>query len=975
MAHPPASCTPALGLSLAQLFGPRVLGVLRSLRVGVALLLLLSAPMAWASPVAEAQTALGPEIDKVQVQIRARTLHAQAQELRLHARYHFRNWRAGQTLHLLNFSESLEKLEGKKRLEMMPHLHATHNESRLEVRSVKIGGQKQKFTRVGARRDLHIAPLSKSGAPMRGSIDVEYTLRVPRRSWPFGCVRGRCALSGAVAPLPSRPLGDKGQWVVEPTRWEVKWPECANRPKALFVSDSEGRAQEKIFFPSVAWDKRVSTEAQQSSFFHRGVLVKIWGARGRGTEETHPRGAWNWRKNVRRELATSARYAIDAAIHFGVDLGWGDQLPILVGPYFAEISMPIGQHLLVSSNYLDVLPFKRFADFHRNQLTRSLLDALVMQGLLKRGLRTDDFWVAGAVGSELARRTIELGAHKSGDIEDAVSALKFMPMIDQMLYGGQTSNAGAFFSSVEDPLPLRNHTLYFSHQMPRGGRLASKLRDALGQDKFEEWVDKSIQDKATQARPLARSLSKGKLNPNFFKQWLGTYPEVDYAIVDIRRRRAEGGWICEVDLARQSEEDVLESIEVRFEMRDKSEASMVWKPRGKGMIRKTLVFKSASKVKRVRLDPHTKLAQVSLIPSRSWEGRNTTDPLFNDQKPAGFRFLYTGIGLHLAIAEFLSSKTSQARVRSFDGYMSFAGGLRRDLRREFSLLIAKDRDTYFNLGAGMAFFFGPKVTSNRRRLKLAAESNVDLLAKSGFDPTNGIRATQTLSILDDTQDFIFEPHGGHTRKLSLKRSDVWTPLKKSNRQHSAFWKLELDLRQRFQLANGHVLAVQALGEMMLTKDTPEFRGLTRLGGVGRLSAFGADEVFARAVALGIAEYRHTIFDHLRVNLLGLGWIRNLGGALSGGIGTASSCESFSGLGAKGSWYGQIGYGVSALYDFMGMAPEMVRLDVSLPIGRKNRSCLGREFPEAIALAQDHPVENVKSLLPRLSFNILIDQPF
>lgn len=930
---------------------------------------------AWGPRSTRAQANPGPQIDRVQVQVRARTHHGQAQELRLHARYHFKNWRAGQPLDLLNFSESLGDIEGKTRLEMMPHLHATHSQSRLEIHTVKVGGKAHNFSRVGPRRDLRLAPLHKDGAPTQGSIDIDYSLRVPRRSWPFGCVRGRCALSGAVAPLPARPLAQEGEWMVEPTRWEVDWPSCANRPKALFVSDSKGRTQSKLFFPLVAWDKRVTTEAQESSFYYRGILVQIWGARGRGTQRIAPSGVWNWRKNVRRELASSARDAIDAALHSGLDLGWGDKLSILVGPYFAEISMPEGQHVMVSSNYLDVLPFKRFADFHRGQLMRSMLDALVMQSLIKRGVRADDLWVSGAIGSELARRAAELGARKGGDIEEAVSSLKFMPMIDQMLYGGQTSNAGAFFSSVEDPLPLRNHVLYFSHQMPRGGRLAFKLRDALGQENFERWVDRSIQDKTSQARPLAHTIAKGKLDANFFEQWLGKYPEVDYAILDIRRRRVDGGWICEVDLARQSGVDVLESLDVRFEMRDKSEKNLVWKARGIGRVRQTLVLKSASKVRRVILDPEGKLAQSSLIPTRSWEGPDTTDPLFNDQKPAGVRFLYTGVGLHLAIAEFLSAKTPQARIRSFDGYLSFAAGLRRDLRREFSFLIAKDRDTYFNLGAGMAFFFGPKVTSNRRRLKLSAESSLDLLAKSGFDPNNGIRATQVLSIRDDTQHFIFEPHGGHTHKLSLKRSDVWSPLKGSNRQHSAFWKIELDLRQRFQIANGHVLALQALGEVMLSKDTPEFRGLTRLGGVGRLSAFGADEVFARAVALGIVEYRHTIFDHLRANLLGLGWIRNIGGAISGGVGTASSCESFAGLGAKDSWYGQVGYGISALYDFMGMAPEMVRLDVSLPIGRKNRSCLGRQFPEAIATAQDYPVENVKSLLPRLSFNILIDQPF
>jgi hypothetical protein len=181
--------------------------------------------------------------------------------------------------------------------------------------------------------------------------------------------------------------------------------------------------------------------------------------------------------------------------------------------------------------------------------------------------------------------------------------------------------------------------------------------------------------------------------------------------------------------------------------------------------------------------------------------------------------------------------------------------------------------------------------------------------------------------------------------------------------------------QMWPLAHHHVLAsllevniVAPLGSRL------EFRSLNRGGGIGGLSGFTSNELFGRAVARALLEYRHVIIDDLRMPLLNLIFVRTIGGALFGGVATISECDSYAGWFGSERWFWQIGYGLSARVTWFGVLPQFFRVDAAIPLGRRRgQQCLGVTLPDYLAEVQG--VDDVERLLPPFNINVTFNQPF
>src|SRR5690606_25958494 len=125
----------------------------------------------------------------------------------------------------------------------------------------------------------------------------------------------------------------------------------------------------------------------------------------------------------------------------------------------------------VSDQAFEMLPIRRFLRFHQEAIARGILDMLVERSLRGRHDPSTDLWLSGAVAFallEVWRAERELPDEFASDI---LRNFTFVPAVDRFLYTQQASFSQAYFRGVEDAPPLRNHPLWFSHELTTGRRI------------------------------------------------------------------------------------------------------------------------------------------------------------------------------------------------------------------------------------------------------------------------------------------------------------------------------------------------------------------------------------------------------------------------------------------------------------------------------------------------------------------------
>jgi hypothetical protein len=236
--------------------------------------------------------------------------------------------------------------------------------------------------------------------------------------------------------------------------------------------------------------------------------------------------------------------------------------------------------------------------------------------------------------------------------------------------------------------------------------------------------------------------------------------------------------------------------------------------------------------------------------------------------------------------------------------------------------------------------------------------------------------TESISLVDNTTRFSWWPESGHVLELGVSSSQIYSDASVQSEPFRATLSTGGGWVQYWRLAHEHVV-VSALraGVVAPLVGPMQFRNLLRVGGIGGLGGFGANEVFGRAVARLQLEYRHLLIRHLSVNGLHAAWFRGLGGVVTGGIASASPCDGLRGWFGEASWYGSAGYAVQAQIQILGALPQLIRVEASVPFGRRTTQCLGATLPDKLATVQGLPASSASSLLPPVSINVTFNHPF
>jgi hypothetical protein len=231
-----------------------------------------------------------------------------------------------------------------------------------------------------------------------------------------------------------------------------------------------------------------------------------------------------------------------------------------------------------------------------------------------------------------------------------------------------------------------------------------------------------------------------------------------------------------------------------------------------------------------------------------------------------------------------------------------------------------------------------------------------------------------VSVIHDTRRFAWWPERGRALTLGvMARHTLRETGGESDHRHDL--ALDAGWVHLWPLAHDHVLATSLRGELIVPLvGELEFRSLTRVGGIGGLSGYAADEAFGLGQVAVQAEYRHQYLRNMHSNLAHLLYGRSLGGVAFVGASTISRCDSYGGWFGAQSWYAQVGYALTAQLSVLGVTPQLLKIEASVPLVRRNGiRCLDRVLPDFLAERQG--LQSADGLLPPFNINLLFNQSF
>lgn len=893
--------------------------------------------------------------------------------------------RAGEDLRLLVFADSMLREPELDEVTISGYFDGPFDGGGLTITELPAGVAAK---RRGPREDL-VVELDEGVT----EFTIGYEIEVPHRYWPFGCINRRCSLSGAVAPLPSAPATGgrdlpKGGRVVVPTHWSIDahfaYPSKTNKTKEgevdrdeLIVVDESVVDGAPMAYPSVFWGPRWRTLSSR----RRGVGVEIHHQKKRIGPQYPDETIFDFRRDLPGRVEAAAREVIDLAELTSMPLSVGAPLVVVEGPLRSELAQAHPGVVIVSDQTFELFPVDRFLKFHDVAVARAMLDTMGLAWFAGQPA-SERPWVASAFAMAMAELWEAQRELKDEYARDILRNVTFVPAVDRFLYTGQASFASAYFRSAEDQLSIRNHPLWFSHALPTGRRIHEKLADVMGREKLAALYASMAASPNASFRTAAERAYGYSLGW-FFDQWLGPYPSVDYAVTQVTHERIEGGWRYTIEVTRDGEIGVVEPVAVLVTEFGGKQQYLQWNGEaapGKPLAEQperaqhTFTVSTTRRLKNVRVDPRRRLAESSRIDKKGRPGTKF-DPLFNNRYPSKGRFLYTGFGLAIAASEFINATSPAARFNAFAGFAVFEGSLQRDVRRSAIFSIFKDRESLGGMRGAGVFYFGRKINRQRRRLRLQAGGAVSVLSDDSLDPRGGLRLSQTLRLTDNTRGFAWWPERGHYVNVGATLDQI-VPVRPEDGDFRLHMQLTASWGQLWRLAHDHVIATEIEFDFLVPFiGRPQFRTLQRGGGISGLSGYAADEIFGLAVATGQVEYRHVYVNNLRINVFNLGWVRSLGGAAFAGAASASPCEGLGGWFGSGSWYGQVGYGFMAYMQYLGVTPQLIRVDIAVPLIRRRATCIDQVLPDYLAEAQGLPTSEVDRLLPPLTVNVVFNQPF
>ncbi len=765
---------------------------------------------------------------------------------------------------------------------------------------------------------LHVALDPPLAAGASATVDVDFSVEVPTRYGPFGCIHGNCTLTGfypMVAPpgygLDAMP--GHGRYRLSVAVHDVADVVVNGELRALggghrldFDVGSASGLTLMVGRPRLRqFDKVV-----------RGIRIVYLSPTGRGLPSP-PEVVLPYQPADRVDrVLDAAGEAIDLLGELGAPLPAGEEVRIVAGPLRIQLTQALpGGVVFVSDQLFDIFPLQRFLKFHEFELARAIYKSWIGRRTLAAE-RPDDFgWAPGAGASYLVDLYTLRSYRKTEFAREILAWASFIPAIDRVMYAPQVPFASSYFYTLEDPDPLRDNLAQFNNTRPTGKTLYTKLRDLLGTPAVDLLTRAQLGGAAL--RPRAEKLRGGSLDW-FWAEWLGPYPKVDYRFADVRSERlGKHAYRHIARVIKLGEHPPVEPVEVRAVDRKGTVADQTWDGVGR---EHTYVFDMPAPLSVIEIDPRGRL--VEDLPGSS------DDLKFDDRRPPRWKFIYNNFGGLLRFFPTLGIDLS----------LDFSLSRILDLHHGLRFVVYRSESTQVGITSSYSYGFGSKITAARLSSAFGVSLGVARIDPSfgqavGAGANPGTLLTASASWGYDDRLFVWEP----LKALSLGAALAADETVLDNGSVLSQGVGSLGWESIIPLADGQGLAM-SFGAAITFGDLKIARQMLSAGGGGGLRGYDVESLLGRWRALGRVEWRHVFTHELDFNLLHSLYLRGIGGGLFAEAGVVSPCESYAPDSKSAAV--DVGYSVRLFADWFGVSQTTINLDFAVPLVQQDRSCFG-----------------------------------
>jgi len=580
---------------------------------------------------------------------------------------------------------------------------------------------------------------------------------------------------------------------------------------------------------------------------------------------------------------------------------------VVLVPSRTELAADAPSLLLLSDRAFEIFPLRDVRAFHERALRRALFRYLLDPAMRRVEPPEDRAWATDL-------RAVLLGnlddVRQAGDVlsaEDLIGWAGFHPAIDQLLYAPQVAFVDAYFGSTLEPDRFRDAPERARRAVVRGRYVLENARDVLDEDTFRSWSRAVLSGQPAREALVAVSPELAARLDGWLR---AAASPVNYRLGAIRSER-EGEVVRHVVEVHRDGADRPEPVVVEVTDEEGHVVRETWDAPG---ARGEVVLETPGDRAQVRIDPERRLPQSAEVA----DGH----PLRDDQEHTAWRPpVFQGLTLSY-------NATEQRLV----GLLDFVMRRRFDLdNRIGGRLFTNARSTggFVRYSRGV----GRKRDTNNRVGSIGGGLGLDHL-RSGFaSDVGGWRVSGFVAGTYNSLRYFLDPRQGALVSGSVRASmtfrddgTVGYTVSPSLRGNAT---VPLGLRGALVLVGG--------GSAVIGDALPSQR--PGLGGRFLLRGYQTDEVVGRAALFGAVEARFTptVLSDLHLNALHLAWVREIQLAVFVASGVVFDADDGRDV-APGL---EVGGGVRFHFEYAGVQPAVLVLDVSRPLLRTEEATASR----------------------------------